>query len=179
MISNEASGAASRLCSECGLCCNGVMFHTVRMQPGDSPKALASLGLKLKRKRGANYILQPCPAFCGSHCAIYESRPERCRIFECQQLKRVAAGVITEPIARENIRQVKLKIAELDELLKNAGAGATKRPLAKRFEKATAEPLDESSDTAALQLRSRLTTAMRELDVILDREFRIIPAAKP
>ena len=178
MIPSEASTAASRLCSQCGLCCNGVMFHTVRMQPADSPKALASLGLKLKRKRGANYILQPCPAFCGSHCAIYESRPERCRIFECRQLKRVAAGVITEPAARENIRQVQLKVAELDDLLKTAGAGATKRPLAKRFEKATAEPLDESSDIAAIEFRSRLTAAMRELDAILDREFRIVPAAK-
>lgn len=155
------------------------MFHTVRMQPADSPKALASLGLKLKRKRGANYILQPCPAFCGSHCAIYESRPERCRVFECEQLKRVAAGMITEPVARENIRQAKVKVAELDELLKSAGAGATKRPLAKRFEKATAEPLDDSSEIATLQLRGRLTTAMRELNAILDCEFRTIPAAKP
>ena len=29
------SSAASRLCTACGMCCNGVMFHTVRLQPRD------------------------------------------------------------------------------------------------------------------------------------------------
>ena len=167
--------AASRLCSECGLCCNGVMFHTVRLQPTDSPKMLAALGLKLKRKKGANYILQPCPAFCGSHCSIYESRPERCRLFECQQLKRVASGEITEATALERIREVQLRVGQLEELLQKSGSTNSKRPLSKRCEKATAEPLDESSDPAALELRGRLTLAMRELDTLLDREFRLIP----
>ena len=104
MIPIEKSTAASRLCTECGLCCNGVMFHTVKLQPADSAKELAALGLKLKRKKGNHYILQPCPAFCGSHCSIYESRPERCRLFECRQLKSVAAGEITEDAALDRIR---------------------------------------------------------------------------
>ena len=84
----ESPSAAARLCSQCGMCCNGVMFHRVRLQPADSPKELAALGLKLKRKRGQHYLLQPCPAFQGTHCSIYASRPERCRLFECRQLQR-------------------------------------------------------------------------------------------
>ena len=50
----EASAVGARLCAACGLCCNGVVFHTVRLQPGDSAKSVAALGLKLKRKQGHN-----------------------------------------------------------------------------------------------------------------------------
>ena len=175
MEPSEFAAAAARLCSACGLCCNGVMFHTVRLQPIDSPKVLAALGLKLKRKKGANYILQPCPAFCGTHCSIYESRPERCRLFECRQLKRVAAGEITEATALERIREVQRRVAEIEELLEKSGSTNRKRPLSKRYEKATAEPLDESADSSTLELRHRLTRGMCELDALLDREFRIVP----
>ena len=175
MEPSELAAAASRLCAACGLCCNGVMFHTVRLQPVDSPKGLAALGLKLKRKKGANYILQPCPAFCGTHCSIYASRPERCRLFECRQLQRVAAGEITEATALERIREVQRRVAEIDELLEKSGGTNRQRPLSKRYEKATAEPLDESADSATLELRNRLTRGMRELDALLEREFRIVP----
>ena len=175
MEPSEFAAAATRLCSACGLCCNGVMFHTVRLQPVDSPKALAALGLKLKRKKGANYILQPCPAFCGTHCSIYAARPERCRLFECRQLKRVASGEITEATALERIREVQSRVAEIEELLQKSGGTNPKRPLSKRYEKATAEPLDESADSFALELRHRLTLAMHELDALLEREFRIVP----
>ena len=155
------------------------MFHTVRLQQADSPKELTSLGLKLKRKKGANYILQPCPAFCGTHCSIYESRPERCRLFECRQLKRVAAGEITGAMALEQIRDVQRRVGELEELLKKSGGTNPKRPLSKRYEKATAEPVDQSSDPAALELRSRLNRKLHELDAILNREFRIVPMTAP
>ena len=175
----EFAAAASRICSACGLCCNGVMFHTVRLQPVDSPRELAALGLKLKRKKGANYILQPCPAFCGTHCSIYLSRPERCRLFECRQLKRVASGEITEAMALERIREVQRRVGELEEFLQKSGSANPRRPLAKRYEKATAEPLDESAEPTALELRSRLTLAMRELDALLESEFRIVPMKVP
>ena len=51
MSADEISAAAAHLCAACGLCCNGVMFHTVKLQPNDSAPALAALGLKLKRKQ--------------------------------------------------------------------------------------------------------------------------------
>ena len=163
------------LCGECGLCCNGVMFHTVRLQPADSPKALAALGLRLKRKKGAHYILQPCPAWQACQCSIYAARPERCRLFECRQLQRIAAGETTEAVALEKIREVQRRVAHLDALLARAGRTDAKRPLAKRCEKILAEPLDPPSDPTALALRDDLTRAMRELNAMLDADFRLIP----
>ncbi len=172
------SDAAARLCAACGLCCNGVLFHTVQLQPGDSAKALSALGLKLKRKQGHHYLLQPCPAFKKSCCAIYAARPTRCRLFECRQLQRVEAGETTEALALEKIREVQRRVAELDELLERAGRTNRKRPLSKRFEKVIAEPIESLTDPAAVALRNRLTLAKRELDQLLNRDFRLTPSAE-
>ncbi len=164
---------AARLCAACGLCCNGVLFHTVQLQPGDSARELAALGLKLKRKQGQHYILQPCPAFKESCCAIYAVRPQRCRLFECRQLLRVEAGETTEAVALEKIREVQRRVAEMDDLLETFGGTNRKRPLSKRFEKVMAEPPEALTDPAALALRNRLTRAMGELNGILNQDFRI------
>ena len=153
------------------------MFHTVRLQPGDSARDLAALGLKLKRKKGEHYILQPCPAFRAAQCSIYAARPERCRLFECRQLQRIAAGEITEAAALEKIREVQRRVAHIDTLLAQAGTTDPKRPLSKRCEKILAEPLDASADQAATALRDQLAQAMRELDAMLDRDFRLVPKA--
>lgn len=173
MNSPEALSAAARLCTQCGLCCNGVMFHTVKLQPRDSAKTLAALGLKLKRKHGHHFILQPCPAFQNSQCSLYADRPERCRVFECRQLKRLAAGEITEAMAVAKIQEALRRIAQLNELLARAGNTNLKRPLAKRCESALAEPIDPSSDPAAWAIRGQLQKASQELDALLDQDFRI------
>ena len=153
------------------------MFHTVRLQPADSAKGLAALGLKLKRKKGAHYILQPCPAWQDSACSIYAARPERCRLFECRQLQRIASGETTEAAAREKIRDVHLRVVNLNALLARAGTTDARRPLAKRCEKIMAEPLDASSDPAAVALRDALTREMQELNAVLDADFRLTPSA--
>ena len=180
MSPDEISATASRLCAACGLCCNGVLFHTVQLQPADSAKELAALGLKLKRKKGENFILQPCPQYRESQCSIYAVRPQRCRLFECRQLKRIAAGEITAEMALEKIAEAQRRVAQVNELLRAAGTTDPKRPLSKRCEKVMAEPLDASADQGTVSLRSDLTRAMQELDALLDRDFRIVrsePAA--
>jgi Fe-S-cluster containining protein len=169
----DASSAASRLCGQCGMCCNGVMFHTVWLQPGDkSAGKLMALGLKLKFKKKQHYLLQPCAAHNGSECAIYMDRPARCRLFECRQLKRIAKGEITEAMALEKIQDVKRRVGELNALLARAGETNLARPLSKRCDHVTAEPADPA-DLEAVGLRHAVTQAMEELDALLDNDFRI------
>ena len=86
--------------------------------------------------------------------------------------KRVAAGEITEAMALAKIREVQQRVEEVNDLLKTTGGTNTKRPLSKRCEKAMAEP---ASDAETVELQSRLASAMRELDAVLDREFRLTP----
>jgi len=171
----ETPGAAGRLCTQCGLCCNGVMFHTVKLQAGDSAKELAALGLKLKRKHGHHFILQPCPAFRDAQCSLYSARPERCRKFECGQLRRLAAGEITEAMALEKIHAARRLVGRINELLHRAGTTNPKQPLDKRCEKILAEPIDAATDPEAMALRNQLQLVRQELDALLTADFRIAP----
>ena len=175
MTTPDFSSAASRLCAGCGMCCNGVMFDLVRLQAGESPKAFAALGLKVKRKRGESHIVQPCPAHRDAQCSVYAGRPERCRIFECRQLQRVASAEITEAMAREKIGEAVRLVAEVNALLLRAGGTNAHRALSKRCEQAISDPGDETADAAVVEIRAHLMRAKRELDALLDQEFRITP----
>jgi uncharacterized protein len=167
------STPSERLCTACGLCCNGVIFHTVRLQPGDVPRALQALGLKLKRKHRADYILQPCPAYRDAQCSIYEQRPERCRLFECRQLQRVGTGEITEAMALEKIREVQRRAAQLDSLSRRADGSLRKGPLSRRCETALAEPFDVTQHPELAEQREDLARGLAELDAMLDEDFRL------
>src|SRR5437764_15390956 len=92
--SKGASDAVSQLCPACGLCCNGVLFGDVELQPGDDKKKLSALGLVVERRGGKSRFPQPCSCFDGKLCRIYENRPGRCRTFECRLLQQVNAGSI-------------------------------------------------------------------------------------
>src|SRR5437867_9164117 len=86
-----AAEVVAQLCPQCALCCNGVLFKDVELQPADDAARLKALGLPLDGSRKAKFS-QPCAALCGCHCGIYADRPMRCRQFECALLKSVAAG---------------------------------------------------------------------------------------
>ncbi|MDB6150086.1 MAG: Flagellin N-methylase [Chthoniobacter sp.] len=149
------------------------MFHTVRLQPKDTPAELAALGLKLKRKHRQDYILQPCPAYRDAHCSIYADRPERCRLFECRQLQRVQTGEVTEAHALERIREVQRRAAHLDVLSRRSDGSLRKGPLSKRCETALAEPFDATTHPELVAEREALARGLAELDALLDAEFRL------
>ena len=169
----SALSAAARLCGACGLCCNGVLFHTVRLQPGDSPTELAALGLKLKHKKRHDLILQPCPAHRDGQCAIYARRPVRCRLFECQQLQQVGKGETTEAMALEKISEVQRRTAQLDALSRRADGSPRKGPLSKRCETALAEPFDATTHPELVSEREKLARGLVELESMLDEHFRV------
>ena len=143
------------------------------MQPADQPQELVALGLRIQRRKGRKSFQQPCSALQNGCCKIYAARPERCRLFECQQLRRLAAGTITGAAALEKIRDVQERVARIETWLKQAGATDEKRPLSKRFEKVLAEPLHSYSDEKTVVLHRELTREMAELDAILDADFRV------
>lgn len=160
----------SQLCVDCGMCCNGVLFHQVRLQPKDSAKALTSLGFRLKRKQGQMVFEQPCQAWKQEGCAVYEDRPCRCRQFECRQVCGLRDGLITEDQASSAVQEAKSLVAKLQESLEICGSRNTHRPLLKR----AAMLLDgvDSSAIAGPEIQA-LLHASQELESYLDREFRV------
>ncbi len=168
-----SASQATDLCSACGLCCNGVLFYSVRLQEKDSPKELIGLGLKLQRKKKQYSLLQPCPAFCGTYCSIYEHRPTRCRAFECVQLRQLAAGETTEVTALQRISEAKESADRVMELMWKMGERNEKRNIIRRYESICARVPDESEEPQATELKNQLTVAMEKMEEILRKHFRV------
>ena len=148
------------------MCCDGTLFHSVVLQPTDSARTLSSLGLTLKRKPGLTTFRQPCSAHQNNQCAIYEDRPQRCRLFNCQQLLRVASGEITQSVAQETIASTREKRSQVVEKIERLTETNPKQGLTQRFAVALA-------NTAPSLERTELETEMSELQKILEKEFRV------
>ena len=164
---------AERPCSACGMCCDGTLFQEVHLQPEDSVSAVSALGLRLKSRRGSRYFEQPCRAFCGTHCSIYDERPVRCRSFECRQLVLVADGAIDETGALQTIQQARELVRQVEQLVDRCGATNKKRSLKQRFEKANSEPVNIDGLSGAIEDRARLMRSFQQLRELLDTEFRV------
>ena len=148
------------------MCCDGTLFHSVVLQPTDSPRTLSSLGLTLKRKPGLTTFRQPCSAHRNNQCNIYENRPSRCRLFNCQQLLRVASGEITQSSAQEIIASTREKRNQVVEKIEQLTDTNPNQGLTQRFAVALA-------NTAPSLERTELEAAMTELQAILEKEFRV------
>ncbi len=152
------------------MCCNGVLFHQVRLQAKDSPKTLASLGFRLKRKQGQEVFEQPCTAWRQEGCSVYADRPCRCRQFECRQALGVRSGLITEEQARKNVQEAQKLVANLQQALELCGSRNTNRPLLKRatmlLDAIDSEVTPHPEDLSLLQ-------ALQRLEAYLDTEFRV------
>lgn len=155
--------AAERLCLDCGLCCNGVLFDQVVLQPADQIAALSARGLKIKKRQ---FFHQPCTALCGSLCQIYACRPTRCRAFECRQFQQVAAGKVDENDARARIDDVRASVASIELLLNRSEHDNPRKSLAQRVATVVEHTQDESFSAS-------LVTAMEALGRTLAEHFRV------
>jgi len=169
LMTADAIESATRLCAACGMCCNGVMFHSVPLLPGDSARELSARGLKVKRGKKSR-IPQPCPAHKESRCAIYAHRPARCRVFVCLQLEALESGAATEADALGKIREARVLAMCVRELLHEAGDAREHKALATRCEALFTEPLDPAPHVA--RLRVTLASARSELERVLSENFR-------
>ena len=173
VTTSDDSSSSARLCAACGMCCDGVLFHSVNLQKGDSTRQIASLGMKLRRKKGVEFFLQPCSMHSetggGCSCAIYEQRPSRCRLFNCQQLLAVASGAVPEAAALGKIQEARTRVAHLNEMIGQFGESNLNRSLSHRV--AHALTLKKGEERTALH--DRLEEAMIELEAFLDKEFRV------
>lgn len=178
MKPEETTIVASRLCAACGMCCDGTLFQIVRMQPGDSPAALMKLGMRIRRKGGEFQMEQPCAALRERCCTIYDSRPARCRAFECQQLRLVENDSCTEAEARSVIGRTRQLADRVRELIAQSGYREDGAALQEQFDRVTAVRVDPSWEPEQVEVRRELESTMQELKVILRREFMPPPGTR-
>jgi uncharacterized protein len=103
----------SALCLACGLCCNGVLFGSVRLTPSEAAR-MTSLGLPFYSPTDHAAMLQPCAALEGTACRVYAERPMRCISYRCHLLEAFEAdeldfaealGVVTLAKELEGVQQ--------------------------------------------------------------------------
>lgn len=167
---------ASRLCLNCGLCCNGVLFRDVELQRGDDATKLASLGLPVRAARRGNATVtrasQPCAMLCADNrCQIYAQRPARCREFECALFKAVVAGEVAEEPALKTILQAQARAEKVRRLLRAAGDVDEERPLTQRFQRTRRRFESGTMGESALESFADLTLAVHSLNLLLSERF--------
>lgn len=162
---------AAVLCPACGLCCNGVLFGDVELQPADDAAGLAGAGLTLKRKGRKTCFVQPCTAFDGVWCRIYPRRPERCRTFVCRLWMQVQRGESSVEEAMRAIRAARAAVQRVEKLMTQLGQTETHLPLNRRFARVVAQPIDLAADDETVERRSELMLVVHTLTRILQRDF--------
>lgn len=166
---------ASSLCLACGLCCNGVLFKDVELQPGDDAGQLQSLGLPVtipRSARRAPRFPQPCAALgADCRCQIYAERPARCRQFECSLLQLVTQGKMEMPAALRTIRQTRQRAERVRGLLRSLGDQNESLALSLRFQRLKRRLESSRLDEATADAYGELTLAVHDLNVILRAKF--------
>ena len=166
-----------RLCPQCALCCNGVLFKDVELQPGDDAHRLESLGLPLSKTRNRQSAIrkekfpQPCAALDGCRCRIHADRPARCRQFECALLKSVKAGKTEVDAALRAIRVARQRADQVHALLHEVGDVDSKLALSLRFKRTKRRFEASPPDDARAEAFSRLTLAVHDLNLWLRGMF--------
>jgi Fe-S-cluster containining protein len=99
---------AQSICINCGLCCDGTMFHAVDVDESDDLVPLRAKGALLISDAESRRFAQPCPAFDGTCCSVYEARPSSCRSYVCGLLDSVINGGTSLTAARRSIERAKM-----------------------------------------------------------------------
>jgi len=171
MSAGEPTDAVSKLCPNCGLCCNGVLFADVELSAGDDAGRLAELGLSLVKKESKLAFAQPCACFDKKLCKIYDERPKRCRTFECGLLKHVQGGKLDANAALKTISKTRDQAEKVRVLLRRLGQNDERLAMTKRYAQAMSAPVDLSASENNSELRGELMLAVNDLMQVLQRNF--------
>jgi len=162
--------AVAQLCPQCAMCCNGVLFKDVELQPGDDAAKLKRLGLAFAKSRKQRFP-QPCAGLECRACRIYADRPTRCREFECALLKSVAAGEMETSRALRVIRDAQKRAERVKQLLHELGDEENSRALSLRFKRMQRRFESMPFEAAMTDKFGELTLAVHDLNLVLRTKF--------
>ena len=179
MIKEARNPRAEDLCLKCGLCCNGVIFADVRLQPRDNPERLKELGLALGKPEGRGpkaedrnqKFAQPCVALEGCRCRIYDERPKYCRQFECLLLKSVKAGRTQPAAALRKISAARDRAEKVRVLLRALGNADEHVAISVRFRRVARRMGKGELGPGMAGEYGELTLAVQDLNLLLSEAF--------
>lgn len=173
-IDKELKHALEELCLNCALCCDGTLFHDVRLRAGDKTAPLKALGLPLRTRGKIVRLLQPCPALDGLRCQAYKVRPHHCRHFDCLLFKAVQKQEVTPERALKLVQAARKQAQRVRQLIAKLETGRPAAPgldLRQRYTRLAI--LMETAPCTAEQATwfSDLTLAFHRLNLRLRKHF--------
>ncbi len=158
-VPNSATGDSpaqnsQAICRACGLCCRGVWFSHVTIEPDELDQA-RNAGLTVETVAGASSFEQPCVLHRDDGCSAYGTwRPKTCVDYTCALLDQFQAG---EASFDETMKHVRAARTMADRLQNEAGPAA--RGLkGKAFMSRLAQPSGDASEGKPLTPAAKLDT---------------------
>lgn len=159
---------AARLCTQCGLCCDGSLVADVELRGEREATRLEILGLEVEEEGDGFVLLQPCRGLQGRRCAVYADRPECCRTFECRLLAAVGRGTLGVEDALAEVHEARVLLGRVERLLGPPRPGEPPMPLRERAQDALAT---RAPGARAADRRRRLEAALRDVERKIHRTF--------
>ena len=159
------SDEAGALCTECGLCCDGVLFAAAPLR-NDEVDRLEPLGFPITGDTGEPCFAQPCVKLVGRSCTVYADRPSVCRSYRCRLLAALVSGEV-------GLDQARRTVATAHQLLSDAAALDPRASAAAGRAAQRAEYLEQplSSDPATRGQQGRAQLALVVCTRFLDQNF--------
>mgnify|MGYP000970339477 CR=1 FL=1 len=105
---NFAPETEQRICIECGFCCDGTLFRTASLIPGERGSLPELIEASSFEEGGKEYFRLPCRYFAG-RCTIYrEKKAHICSAFRCRLLNSLADGEVSPEEALRIVAEAKL-----------------------------------------------------------------------
>ncbi len=166
-----------KLCLACGLCCDGTLFDNVRLEPGDYPPRLKSLGLPVTLSRGKEPVArfpQPCAALCQDRtCRLYAHRPHQCRTYECMVFKSLQSGSRKPATAMRIVTNARRQADRVRRLLRTLGDHDEHRSLGERFFRMQCRMEEKPADADTLAAFADLSLAVHKLKLLAHAKFHV------
>ena len=104
-IIDQAPLGEQKICVNCGFCCDGTLFLTAGLKPGERGHLPEKIEKASYRDVDNEYFRLPCGYFSG-RCSIYDRQKAYvCSAYRCQLLKDFSDGKVTMDEALETVRE--------------------------------------------------------------------------
>ena len=145
---------SQRICRACGLCCRGVWFSYVPVEPDEVDRA-RNAGLVVATVDGAPAFEQPCPLHRDHGCSGYATwRPQTCVKYTCALLDRFQAGEASFDQTMEHVGAAR----RMADRVQNEAGPAASGLMGKAFMSRLAQPNSDTSDVKPLSPAAKLDT---------------------
>lgn len=111
---SEPSDDGSRLCTRCGLCCDGTLFGYAVVTDDEVRRLRHRLPLVLGSGNLEPHFELRCVALGPRGCDVYGERPSTCVNYACKLLSRLRRGEVTLDAAIEVVEKIQRLVDKLD-----------------------------------------------------------------